>query len=129
MESKEIVLDNKKINNKYKDELNSLDDFISGEKKKLNKLDEEQEVIISLHRNIEECFNIISESVKGSDHTKSNAAIREENLIYEKKSLASINDRRMLTNNSINKLYSEKDKIEKEMKKNNKKEDNEEDNN
>lgn len=126
MENKEIKLDNKEINSKYKSELNRCDDFISDQKKELGKLDVEQEVIVSLHQNIEECFQIISESVKGSSNTKSNEAIREQNMINMKKSLASIDERRRATNESINKVYNEKDNIEKKIKEDNVKEDDKE---
>ena len=97
------------INKKVK--IKELDSKIDVEKNKNKQLDEIEEIVVSLNKNITRCLELLGASIKGNNTEKKLSAIESENNMNFKKNISNIELQREIVNNNINKLKNEKDKL------------------
>ena len=101
--------DNKILENKAR--IKEIDSQIDVEKDKGKQLDDIEEVVVSLNKNIERCLELLGTSVKGNNFEKKLSAYQTENKINYKKNMNDIESQRELLKANINKLYNEKDEL------------------
>ena len=101
--------DNKIIENKAR--IKEIDSQIDVEKGKGRQLDDMEEVVTSLNKNISKCLELLGKSVKGNNFDKKLTAYEAENRINYKKNMGNIEAQRELLQININRLYSEKDEL------------------
>lgn len=88
MDSEEKKIDNKINENRIK--LKEVNDSIENENNKMKKLDEIEELFVSLNTNINKCVDLLAKSIKGEKIDKKLSVIEENNKINFNKSMYSI---------------------------------------
>ena len=110
-------MDNKKADNivlEYKQKINEVDNRLDEEKKKLKKLNQIQNDIDSLSKNINKCIDLLSKSMKGPGINNMFSNMSDSNKLMHIKASSAIENEFQETNKKIYNLYGEKDKIIKE---------------
>ncbi len=106
--------DNKIIENKAR--IKEIDSQIDIEKDKGKELDDMEEVVTSLNKNIARCLELLGASVQGNNFEKKLAAYDTENRINYRKNLNNIEAQRDILKARISKLNSEKEELIEENK-------------
>ena len=103
-----------------KNKIRALDSEIDFEKNKIKKLDDIEELFITLNKDINKCVELLGESIKGKNIQNKLAAVSENSKISMKKGMSNIEEERKNIRKNISSLINEKDKITSEAKKENK---------
>lgn len=106
--------DNRTVNTKQK--IKEIDDRLDIERKKLQKLDDMREEIISLNKNMDKCIDLLAKSIKGPVTKSIFNDMYDSNKIFFIKANSAIDEENNISKKEINKLYQEKDKLIKENK-------------
>ena len=104
--------DNKVLENKAK--IKEIDSRIDDVKNRGKKLDDMEEIVDSLNKNIDKCLELLGKSVKGNNYEKRLDAYQTENKINYKKNIGYIEAQRDLIKNKITRLNKEKEDLIKE---------------
>ena len=112
-------MDNKKLDNEMlepKKEIERIDNLIDDEKLRIKKIDSMQEDIVSISKSMNQCIDLLSQSIKGPQTESKYNDMRN----FNKKAYINISNffdnETELSRKKINKLYDEKESILKEKK-------------
>ena len=114
--------DNRLIENKNK--MNEINSKLDYEKNKMKRLDDMEELFVSLNKDINKCVELLGESIKGKNVSRKLNSVQENSNINLKKGMVNIEEERANIKQNITKLSNEKDDLIEEMKKEKKEEDN-----
>lgn len=106
--------DNKIIENKAK--IKELDSKIDIEKNKDKQLDDIEEVVTSLNKNIARCLELLGDSIQGNNFDKRLDAYETQNRINYRKNINNIEAQRDYYKDRINRLNNEKEELLEDMK-------------
>ena len=106
--------DNVVLNKKA--EISKIELEVDRNKKLLSSLDSVEENFRELRKNIENCIDLLNNSIKGANVQRQLAAISEENVDSYNTSMKNIYEKRDELNTKIKDLYNKKDKINDEIK-------------
>ena len=101
--------DNKILQNKVR--IKEIDSKIDVEKDKSKQLDDLEEVVISLNKNIERCLELLGTSVKGNNFEKKLSAYQTENKINYKKNMSDIESQKEIVRANVVRLNNEKEEL------------------
>ena len=105
-------MDGKKIDNEIKTQkqrINELDNKLSIEKAKLQKLDDMQESLYELNKNMSKCIELLAKSIIGPTTNRFFNEMENNNRMYYKRGSMILEEESASTMRNINKIY--KDKI------------------
>lgn len=113
-------MDSKKIDNEiktHKAKINELDNHLNIEKKKLKRIDEMQESLYELNKNMSQCIELLSKSIVGGNSAKMFSEMENKNRTFYIKSNSILEEESARTMEKINGIYKEKiNEIEKSKK-------------
>lgn len=112
---KDKKIDNEYVN--YKREISQIDDAIDIEKQKLKRLDDMQEELAALNRNMEVCISLLAASVKGKNLGNVYRDIYDSNKRSCRKIGDAIDSTNSVATKKINNLYNDKYHLIEEQKK------------
>ena len=115
MQENDKKADNILLNNKVK--VSKLDMKVDENKKKLDSLDEMEEVFYSLKKNIDNCVELLNHSIKGENVTRELNAISEDNQESFTNSIKDIDSKRDEIRKEIKELYKQKEELSDKIKK------------
>lgn len=101
----------KKIDNNIKTTkqiINEIDNKLSVEKKKIKKLDEMQETLYELNKNMTKCIELLSKSIKGPTTNNIFSDMENKNRIFYIKGSSVLDEETELSMKKIQNLYKEK---------------------
>ena len=114
-------METKRIDNEikvHKQKINELDNKLSQEKAKLKKIDEMQESLYELNKNMSKCIELLSKSIVGPTTSRLFNNMEENNRMFYTKSTVILDEEASDTMKNINEIYKEKiDEIEKKRQK------------
>lgn len=114
MEEKQA--DNRELT--VKEKVNKIDDKLDAEKKRLQKLDDMQEEIVALNKNLTKCIDLLSKSISGPVTNNVFNDMHNSNRLFYVKTSGIIDEESTNSKININRLYQEKDDVIKEERNN-----------
>ncbi|MGM9877417.1 MAG: hypothetical protein ACI33S_02090 [Bacilli bacterium] len=108
-----FIDDNIDIN---KRKLDNLDENIQKERNKLKSIDNLEETFGSIHSKLMKCAVLLGESMKSEKTNSIISEMEESNQVIYHKTLSSLDDERINTNNEIKELNDKKEEINRELK-------------
>jgi len=107
--------DNRLIENKNK--MNEINSKLDYEKNKMKRLDDMEELFVSLNKDINKCVELLGESIKGKNVSRRLNSVQENNNINLRKGMVNIEEERESIKKNIVELSNEKDELIDKMKK------------
>jgi septal ring factor EnvC (AmiA/AmiB activator) len=99
-----------------KERINNIDNQIDSNKEKIKNLASLEDGFVSLSKSVEKCVELLGASMKGNKIERKLADISDNNKIYLRNVVSSIDTQRDETNETIKQLYNARDEAEKEQK-------------
>lgn len=100
-----------------KKRLNEIDNKIDSEKQKMKKIDDIQEEVNALNKNLNKCIELLSISIKGSQTSRKLNEMSNGNKSFYANFSSILDNEKGSSVKKINKLNDEKDNLIKETKK------------
>ena len=112
-------MENKKLDNEIlntKSQIDKIDNLIDNEKSRIKKLDSMQEDIMSISKSINQCIELLSQSIKGPNTESKYNDMRNSNKKAYINIATFLDNEVELSRKKINKLYDEKETLLKKSK-------------
>lgn len=106
--------DNKLLDNQK--QIKQIDYLIDNEKNRLKKIDSIQESIVSVTKNMNQCIDLLSVSIKGKTNENLLSNLRDSNKIFYVNMATTLDDESEISRKKINKLSERKETIIKQTK-------------
>ena len=94
--------DNKLLDNKK--QIRQIDNLIDNEKNRLKKIDSMQESIVSVTKNMNQCIDLLSVSIKGTMNANLLNDMRDSNKTFYINMATTLDDESEISRKKINKL-------------------------
>lgn len=107
---------NENFKDEFKKRINEIDNQIDNEKKRIRKIDNIQEEVTELNKNLNKCIELLSVSIKGEKKEKMLNDMFDKNKSFYANFSCTLDDEMSITKKKINKLNEEKENLIKENK-------------
>ena len=100
----------------FKKRINEIDNKIDSEKQRIKKIDDIQEEVTALNKNLNKCIELLSISIRGEKTGKKLNNMLDENKSFYANFSSALDEEKTITTKNISKLTDEKESLIKNTK-------------
>lgn len=108
-DNRDLIVDNR---SEYRKRLEDYNTKIDIEKSKIRNLDDIEDIVVSLNKNVNTCVSLLRESMKGKNITNKLNSIEESNAVNLSRTIGNIDVKKEELESRIVSLNDEKEKYE-----------------